>query len=233
MWNWLKSGKSPGLPENLDSKQSAAPPPVPREPPPAPLPAFVAAVDVETTGLSGTDKIVSLGAVWLATDCLHERVFPVSYLHLIFNPGRKSHPAAARVHGLSDKLLSNQDPFSTYAPAIAAFLNSANVIVAHNASFDLGFIVRELAACGQRIARPHQCTMQAYRAVGTGSASLNSACAAMGLKREGTLHGALEDAWLALMLWLCLHGHQDRCQPFQTCGSLVEMFNLRPPPIPG
>jgi DNA polymerase III subunit epsilon len=200
------------------------------------LPEFVVAVDVETTGLHSTDKIVSIGAVWLSTACLAERCFPVSFLHLIFDPGRKSHPEAEKVHGFDDWLLRHQDPFALYAPQISRFLSDGDVVIAHNAQFDMAFINRELLTAGQvpiderRVA----CTMQGYRSAEIGgSASLRAVLEHVGLKRQGTIHGALEDAWLALMVYLWLHDYEF-CVPFSqslSCG--LEMFNLRPcPPLP-
>jgi DNA polymerase III epsilon subunit-like protein len=43
------------------------------------LPATIAAVDVETTGLTSEDRIVSIGAFWLSTAALRDGSFPVSY----------------------------------------------------------------------------------------------------------------------------------------------------------
>ena len=60
------------------------------------------------------------------------------------------------------------------------------------------------------------CTMKGYRALG-GSASLSAVCRHIKLARSGDLHGAIEDAWLAMQIYLWLHGRplQDRL-----CGSL-------------
>ena len=199
---------------------------------PAPkLPDFVVAVDVETTGVAPDDRIVSLGAIWLATASLAEGCFPVSYIHLVFDPGKKSHPKAAQIHGFDDWTLRHQEPFASYAARIREFLHAGDVIVAHNADFDLGFINRELAIAGQPpIAKPICCTIEGYRALGlNGSASLSSVCFEMGLHRKGTIHGALEDAWLALMVYLWLHGY-EHCKPFSACGQHLELFNLRPAP---
>jgi DNA polymerase-3 subunit epsilon len=198
------------------------------------LPEFIVAVDVETTGLHSTDRVVSLGAVWFATRNLLEPAFPISFIHLIFDPGRKSHPQAETVHGYSDWVLRHQDPFSTYAMRIRDFLHAGNVVIAHNAAFDLPFINRELTHAGlSPIDRPKFCTMEGYRAADLGgSASLNSVCAQFGLKRQGRTHGALEDAWLAMMVYLWLHDFQH-CRPFAELDGLASAFNLRSsPPVP-
>jgi DNA polymerase-3 subunit epsilon len=195
------------------------------------LPNFVVAVDVETTGLHSNDRVVSLGAIWFATACLPEDCFPVSYIHLIFDPGKKSHPKAEQVHGFDDWTLRHQEPFADYATRIRDFLQAGDAIVAHNAEFDMGFIDRELVTAGQRpVDKPIYCTMEGYRTMGCGgSASLKSVCFEMGLQRLGAVHGALEDAWLALMVYLWLHGY-EHYKPFNACGPYVEAFNLRPAP---
>ena len=199
------------------------------------LPEFVVAVDVETTGLHSHDRIVSLGAIWLPTAPLAEGSFNVSYIHLIFDPGRKSHPKAEEVHGYDDWVLRHQEPFEKYADYIRKFIYAGEVVIAHNADFDLSFINREMENAGKaaRINRPIYCTMQGYRASGRGgSAGLASVCADIGLARAGHRHGALEDAWMSLMVYLWLNGY-EHCKPFTACGQHLELFNLLPvPPRP-
>jgi DNA polymerase III epsilon subunit-like protein len=49
--------------------------------------------------------------------------------------------------------------------------------------------------------------MKAYRAVDRGgSASLSTICRYLKLARNGDLHDAIEDAWLAMQIYLWLHG---------------------------
>lgn len=189
------------------------------------LPSTIAAVDVETTGLSGDDRIVSIGAFWLSTAALHDGSFPVSYLHLIFNPGRKSHWAARKVHGFSSSLLSKQEMFSVYAPQISSFLNSAEIVVAHNAAFDLTFINRELRGADVDPVRVKtHCTMQACRDAGITPAKLDDVCARFEMARDGRTHGALEDAWLALMVFLWMNDCPYR-KTLNQISSMTEVFN--------
>jgi DNA polymerase III subunit epsilon len=193
------------------------------------LPRSIAFVDVETTGLNADDRIVSLGAFWLASSSLCDRIFPVSFVHLIFNPARRSHPRAAQVHGYSDWLLEHQEPFETYVTDVRNFLCSADLVVAHNAEFDLGFINKELQRAGRAmIDRPSYCTMEACRSRGS-PGGLDAACKELGRTRAGKRQGALEDAWLAMMVYLWLHGSPTHL-PFSEAGSLLEPFNQRPAP---
>ena len=174
------------------------------------LPPQIVFVDVETTGLGAADRVVTLAALHLDTASLAGGPLALDAIHLAFDPRRDCHPDAAAVHGYSDWDLRHQDPFSAHAAAVHAFLHRAPVVVAHNAAFDLRFIAREFEKSGlPPLARPAFCTMQAYRARGhAGSASLDAVCRRIGASRSGARHGALEDAWLALRVYLWLHGRK-------------------------
>ena len=63
------------------------------------------------------------------------------------------------------------------------------------------------------LTQPIYCTMKGYRSLGIGgSASLNAVCSQIKLARSGETHGAMEDAWLSMQIYLWLHGcpHQGR-----------------------
>src|SRR5690242_3832688 len=57
----------------------------------------------------------------------------MAYIHLIFDPGRKSHLSAEANHGYSDWALRHQESFGIYAATIERFFDSADLVVAHNA----------------------------------------------------------------------------------------------------
>ena len=160
-------------------------------------------VDVETTGLSDDDRIVSLGAILLdpATRSIDGR-------HLIFNPERGCHPRARAVHGYDDYALRKQDRFVDHAEDISSFIGSADRIVGHNLAFDFGFIESELLRTGKPpLSADEWCTMNAHRASGIGgSASLTRIAKTLGLQRVGSKHGAIEDAWLTLHVFLAQNG---------------------------
>ncbi|MFT8242904.1 exonuclease domain-containing protein [Roseomonas sp. BN140053] len=158
--------------------------------------------DTETTGCTAEDRVVSLGAVRL-----DEALDPVATLHLVFAPGRRCHPGAARVHGMSDRFLARQPAFATHAAEIAAFFAGA-VACAHNLAFDRRMLGAEFGRAG--LPRPwtaEYCTLRAWRRHRPGErAGLDAATAAVGLRRASALHGALEDAALAAQLLRVLHG---------------------------
>jgi hypothetical protein len=57
------------------------------------------------------------------------------------------------------------------------------------------------------LTRPVYCTVKGYRALDLGgSASLSAVRRHIKLARAGDLHDAIEDAWLAMQIYLWLHG---------------------------
>ena len=126
----------------------------------------------------------------------------------MFDPGRGNRRGAEQIHGFSDTALRLQDPFAVHAATVRRFLTSYELLVAHNAAFDLRFINREMRLSGlPALTRPIYCTMKGYRALDLGgSASLSAVCRHIKLARAGDLHDAIEDAWLAMQIYLWLHG---------------------------
>lgn len=181
------------------------------------LPTSIVAVDVETTGLSAEDRVVTLGAWRIRPFDPAQGYSRADYIHIIANPGRRSHPRARAVHGYSDWTLAHQEPFSAHAAEVRDFLSSGDIVIAHNAGFDFGFLQREFARLGQNSSQSRRyCTVDGYRQSGrSGSASLTSICTQMGLSRLGKTHGALEDSWLALMVYFWLQNLPRKLiQPF-------------------
>src|SRR5690606_41008215 len=68
--------------------------------------------------------------------------------HAYFNPGRAMPTEAEAVHGLTDIFLSDKPRFSDRAEELLDFLGDAPLI-AHNASFDFGFLNHELSLCAR------------------------------------------------------------------------------------
>ena len=185
--------------------------PAPSTSAPAPVaagrPRLAAFLDVETTGLTDADRVVSIGIITLDMHAAAaDGTFHLSLCHLVFDPGRKSHPGAERAHGYDDWTLRHQDAFEEHAGAVRGMIHTADLVVAHNAAFDLSFIDREFILAGlDPIAIPNHCTMLAWRRLGYGDgASLATASRHLGLRRSGVVHGALEDAYLAMRLHLVM-----------------------------
>jgi DNA polymerase III subunit epsilon len=162
--------------------------------------------DTETTGLDNTsDRIIEIGAVELVNRFSTGRTF-----HVFVNPqGKAIHPDAQRVHGISMADLADKPPFPDIADQFAQFIEGAKLI-AHNASFDIGFMNAEFA----RINLPPITTDQvidtlqlARRKHPMGPNSLDALCKRYGIDNSRrTLHGALLDAQLLAEVYLELCG---------------------------
>jgi DNA polymerase-3 subunit epsilon len=105
--------------------------------------------DTETTGVSPLtgDRMVEIGCVEMIN-----RVETGRSYHAYFNPGRSMPSGAEAVHGLSDVFLSDKPRFGDLCDDLLAFLDDSPLI-AHNASFDFGFLNHELTL----IRRPLVC----------------------------------------------------------------------------
>ena len=162
--------------------------------------------DTETTGLdpAGGDRIVEIGCVEMINRAETGRHF-----HAYFNPDRAMPAGAEAVHGLSDIFLSDKPRFSERAEELLEFIEDSP-LVAHNASFDFGFLNNELGICS----RPVVCmsrmvdTLALARSRHPGAKhSLDALCTRFGVDRSRRIkHGALLDAQLLAQVYIELTG---------------------------
>ncbi|HEY8592282.1 MAG TPA: DNA polymerase III subunit epsilon [Sphingomicrobium sp.] len=162
--------------------------------------------DTETTGLSplAGDRMVEIGCVEI-----FNRVETGRHFHAYFNPERDMPFEAEAVHGLSTIFLSDKPRFSEKAEELLDFLEDSP-LVAHNASFDFGFLNHELERCG----RPSVCisrmvdTLVLARSKHPGAKhSLDALCMRFGVDRSHRVkHGALLDAQLLAQVYVELTG---------------------------
>ncbi len=162
--------------------------------------------DTETTGLSPLtgDRMVEIGCVELVNRVETGRTF-----HAYFNPGRPMPAGAEAVHGLSDAFLADKPAFHDLCEDLLEFLGDGP-LVAHNASFDFGFLNHELSLCG----RPLVCmtrmvdTLAIARQRHPGAKhSLDALCTRFGVDRSLRIkHGALIDAQLLAQCYIELTG---------------------------
>jgi len=162
--------------------------------------------DTETTGLNpaGGDRMVEIGCIEI-----YNRVETGRHFHAYFNPDRDMPFEAEAVHGLSSIFLSDKPRFLDKAEELLDFLEDSP-LVAHNASFDFGFLNFELEQCG----RPSVCmsrmrdTLQLARSRHPGAKhSLDALCMRFGIDRSHRVkHGALLDAQLLAQVYVELTG---------------------------
>ena len=137
------------------------------------------------------------------------RVMTGETYHAYFNPERAMPAAAENVHGLSDKFLSDKPLFAQKADDLLAFLGDSP-LVAHNASFDFGFLNNELQRCGREAIGLERMvdTVALARVRHPGAKlSLDALCTRYGIDRSHRVkHGALLDAELLAHLYIELTG---------------------------
>jgi DNA polymerase-3 subunit epsilon len=162
--------------------------------------------DTETTGLNpvGGDRMVEIGCVEI-----YNRIETGRQFHAYFNPEREMPGEAEAVHGLSTIFLSDKPRFADKVDELLEFIEDSP-LVAHNASFDFGFLNFELQNCG----RPSVCmtrmidTLALARTRHPGAKhSLDALCMRFGIDRSHRVkHGALLDAQLLAQVYVELTG---------------------------
>ncbi|HKI58413.1 MAG TPA: 3'-5' exonuclease [Trueperaceae bacterium] len=105
-------------------------------------------VDVETTGLSAdADRIIELGLVAFEFDRQGRIYALLDELSAFEDPGRPLPPDITRITGISDDMVAGQ-----HLPdaEVEALVERAQLVIAHNASFDRPFLERRLPAFAER-----------------------------------------------------------------------------------
>ncbi len=97
-------------------------------------------LDTETTGLLFKEghKLVEVACIETKDLIPTGKVF-----HKLINPKRDVPEEAFRVHGFSEKFLSDKETFDQVADQFLDFINEKKIII-HNAAFDLSFLNGEL-----------------------------------------------------------------------------------------
>ena len=196
--------------------------------------------DTETTGLDprSGDRMVEIGCVEMVNKVATGRTY-----HAYYNPERDVPAGAEAVHGLSAAFLSDKPLFPDKAQELLDFLEDSP-LVAHNASFDFGFLNAELTI----ISMEPVCTSRMVDTVGLArkkhpgaKLSLDALCSRYGVDRSHRVkHGALLDAELLAQVYVELTGGRqiglelaaDVAQPANVAAMSVRApssQNLRPP----
>ena len=149
-----------------------------------------AVLDFETTGLfpGRHDRVVEVAVVHLDAEGRIGRTFET-----LVNPGRDLGPQS--IHHIRAADVLEAPTFAEIAPRLIQLL-SGRVLVAHNASFDVRFLLAELERAGYELpaAVATLCTMQLAQTFLPGAGrSLRDCCDAFDIELEGA-HRASVDA---------------------------------------
>jgi DNA polymerase-3 subunit epsilon len=158
--------------------------------------------DTETTGLDPYQghRLIEIGCIELVNRFPSGKTF-----HRYLNPQRDVPAEAHAIHGLSGDFLKDKPVFAEVVSDLIAFIGDAP-LVAHNATFDLGFLNAEL----DRVRHPGiprdrlvDTLMLARRKYPGGANRLDDLCSRFGIDNSRrTKHGALLDAELLAEVYL-------------------------------
>ena len=163
-------------------------------------------LDTETTGLDPKDghKIIEIACFELINKVKTGKVF-----HSFVNPRRDVPQEAFRIHGISTEFLKDKPTFDLVADKFLDFIGD-DILVIHNASFDIKFLNFELNILRKKpleMSRVIDSLMLARKKFPGGQNSLDALCKRFNLdlsKREK--HGALIDTELLCNVYIELMG---------------------------
>jgi DNA polymerase-3 subunit epsilon len=157
------------------------------------------AVDVETTGIEAGDghRICEIALLRFL------RGNVIDSLVSLVNPLRPISPGASAVNGITDRMVADAPLFIDLLPGILSFIDN-DVLVFHNAPFDLSFLRAESRLAGvEWPGNPVVDTLALARRTGRfRSHSLSTLCRDLGIGTE--FHRAEADAYAAGKLLLHL-----------------------------
>lgn len=166
--------------------------------------------DTETTGLDPAtgDRVIEVAAIELIDD------LPTGqFYHTLIDPERDVPPDSTRIHGFTREDLIGQPKFSEIADAFLDFI-SDDEMIAHNATFDFGFVNSELALCGkpplERSRMVDTLVIAKKRFPGLPN-NLDALCRRYGIDlSERSTHNALLDCRLLAEVYVELMGGRQR-----------------------
>ncbi len=163
------------------------------------------ALDFETTGLSpDRDRIVEIGAVRfrMVEGAENWSIATEGEYETLIHPGRSIPPEVSAIHGINDLDVSQAPHFRAAADSFLPFLDGA-VVVAHNAPFDMGFLLAEVRRAGlpQPLNTAYDTKNLSKTAVpGLPSYSLRNLALSFGIHQKGAHRGA-DDARVCMELF--------------------------------
>lgn len=156
----------------------------------------VVALDFETSD-RWADSACALGLTRIEGGVI------VGELYRLIRPPR-SRVYFTEIHGLTWDMLKDEPTFAELWPQFSAFMQGAELLVAHNASFDRRVLCGSCSFYGLTPpCLPFACTVKgARRGLGLAHNRLNDVCAHLGIELEH--HHAMSDARAAAKIYLHL-----------------------------
>ncbi|CAL4865932.1 3'-5' exonuclease DinG [Asticcacaulis sp. MM231] len=176
-------------------------------------------LDTETTGIDHRKghRLIEIGCIEIEDLLPTGRTF-----HRFIDPEREIEPDAIRIHGITNEMVRGKPKFAAIIDEMLEFIGDRKII-AHNASFDRGFINMELERQSRMPPPTEQWidTLEMARLKFPGAAnSLDALCRRFNISlAERDLHGALIDARLLASVYLELLGGKERGLDLEMVGA--------------
>jgi DNA polymerase-3 subunit epsilon len=182
--------------------------------------------DTETTGFNPEEghRLVEIGAVELINHIPTGR-----HYHQYINPDRDVPDEAFKVHGLSADFLKDFPRFREIAYEFIEFIGD-DILVAHNAVFDMNFVNYELKHIGKEIIAADRFvdTLEIAKKLHPGARNnLDALCKRYNIDNsKRTSHGALLDSELLAQVYLELLGGQEPSMILDTASQEQEVSQV-------
>jgi DNA polymerase III subunit epsilon len=196
-------------------------------------------LDTETTGLDPTtgDRLVEIGAIEIVN-----QVMTGARFHVLVNPEREIPEDAFRIHGHSTALLRHKPLFSVVVDEFLEFIGQ-DMLVIHNAEFDIRFLNWELQLAGRPqipFERVIDTLALARRKHPGAPNSLDALCDRYRIDRSRrTKHGALLDAEILVEIYTELTGGRQKSlllsyaeKPLRPAMTVTGVRRARTAPMP-
>ena len=160
------------------------------------------AFDLETTGVGREDAITEIGAVKVRGGKIVDRY------DTFVDPGFPIPPYITQITGITDEMVAGAPDFSAAVPDFLRFAEGLT-LVAHNASFDMRFLMRDAARCGVDVTNSSSDTLRLARKKWPGLESYKlTALTERFSIRQTEAHRAWCDAEAAAELYLLIVGKE-------------------------
>ncbi len=158
-------------------------------------------LDFETSGLSvrNGDRAIEIGAVLIENNIIVDR------FQSLMNPGFKINSFIESYTGITNEMVAKAPPREEVMAKFSEFIGELP-LVAHNASFDRGFLDCELSTIGKSKAIEMACSMSLARRIYPQAPNhkLGTLVYYCGIQSDGTFHRALADAEMTGHLWVAM-----------------------------
>ena len=185
-------------------------------------------IDTETTGLNYKtgDRIIEIGCVELIN-----HIPTGNNLQFYCSTKKTIDKEAAKVHGLTNNFLHNYPSFKKQSNEFLKFIGG-DILIIHNADFDIGFINNELKLIGANPINNKivDTLLLARKKLNTRVANLDYLCRKFSIDISArTTHGALLDCQLLAEVYIELIGGKQTALDFFELGkNTITTINKNP-----